>query len=318
VRSSAATVTVNAAAVPVITITAKPAATTTVTQGSIAGSLSVSATVTLGATLSYQWYSNSTAGNAGGALISGATGASFAIPATLTQGTYYYFCEVRATGGAASVRSSAATVTVNAAETVTVSGTVSGVPAGTEVQLYVAPPGATRADIPGGYVYVSSAATNGAGYYSFGQLPPGTYIVLVVMNGANSAPSQPVTLAGGETATGVNFTARDGIVTPDGITGTGEMFAPNLKIYPNPFTDAVRITGGGTAVGAAGAVGANNYSPLQIQIQLRITNAAGAVVHIQPITAEDETIRLEHLPQGVYFFTFEREKQSKTVKIVKN
>jgi uncharacterized repeat protein (TIGR02543 family) len=111
--------------------------------------------------------------------------------------------------------------------------------------------------------------------------------------------------------------------TEDGVTGSSEIFAPDLKIYPTPFTDAVRITGVGTAVGA---VGANNHSPLQtpLQIQLRITNAAGVIVHIQPITAEDETIRLEHLPAGMYFFTFEQEKsgasgkQSKTVKIVKN
>ena len=99
---------------PVITITAQPAATTTVTAGSINGGVLVTASVTESATLSYQWYSNTSASNIGGTPISGESGTSFAIPTTLTaaESPYYYFCEVSATGGAATVRSSAATVTV--------------------------------------------------------------------------------------------------------------------------------------------------------------------------------------------------------------
>ena len=110
VRSSVATVNVSAPA-PVITITTQPAVTTNVTQGSITGSLSVSANVTQGAALSYQWYSNTTASNIGGTVIGGATSASFVIPTSLTAGAYYYFCEVMA-AGAVSVRSNAATVNV--------------------------------------------------------------------------------------------------------------------------------------------------------------------------------------------------------------
>jgi len=113
VRSNVATVNVQAT-VPVITINGQPAATTSVTVGSITGSLSVSASVTQSATLSYQWYSNTASSNTGGTLISGATSASFTIPTTLTAGTYYYFCEVSATGGATSVRSGVATVNVQA------------------------------------------------------------------------------------------------------------------------------------------------------------------------------------------------------------
>jgi len=100
---------------PVITISTQPAETTNITVGSITGSLSVSASVTQSATLSYQWYSNMTNSNTGGTTISGATTANFPIPTTLTAGTYYYFCEVSATGGAESKRSNVATVTVNAA-----------------------------------------------------------------------------------------------------------------------------------------------------------------------------------------------------------
>jgi|GEM_PF-560981 len=113
VRSNVAVVNVSPAPIPVITITAQPAPTTNVTVGSISGSLTAAANVTGGAYLSYQWFSNTTNSNAGGTAISGATGLSFAIPTGLSVGTHYYFVEVRATGGAASVRSNVAVVNVS-------------------------------------------------------------------------------------------------------------------------------------------------------------------------------------------------------------
>ena len=97
----------------VITITTHPTAVTTVTQGSISGSLTVAATVTSDAKLSYQWYINTSATNDSGTPVSGATGASFSIPKGLSAGTYYYFCEVRANLGAAPRRTTVATVTVD-------------------------------------------------------------------------------------------------------------------------------------------------------------------------------------------------------------
>ena len=104
--SRAVTVTVEpGAATPVITITEQPASTT-VTQGAITGNLSVTATVTESATLSYQWYQ-------GGTAIPNATSATLAIPTDLTVGTHDFHVVVRATGGAAAVTSSTATVTVN-------------------------------------------------------------------------------------------------------------------------------------------------------------------------------------------------------------
>ena len=96
---------------PVITIGTPPAALTSVNERSISGSLSVVATVTKGATLNYQWYSNTSSSNTGGSLISGATSTSYAIPTGLTEGTYYYYCVVSTTG-AASVTSSVAKVEV--------------------------------------------------------------------------------------------------------------------------------------------------------------------------------------------------------------
>ena len=83
------------------------------------------------------------------------------------------------------------------------------------------------------------------------------------------------------------------------------VFISDLNIYPNPFTDAVRITGV--------AAETRGHAPL-----LKVINAAGAVVHTQMITSADETIPLEHLPAGVYFFLFEKDGKTKTVRVVKN
>ena len=98
-------------AVPVITITVQPAAVTNVMEGSITGSLNVQAEVTEGAVLNYQWYASTVNSNTEGSLISGAASADFAIPAALTEGTYYYYCKVSAEG-AVSVSSNAAVVNV--------------------------------------------------------------------------------------------------------------------------------------------------------------------------------------------------------------
>ncbi|MCL2791789.1 MAG: SUMF1/EgtB/PvdO family nonheme iron enzyme [Spirochaetaceae bacterium] len=98
---------------PVITITTQPTATTNVVAGSISGSLNVAASVTGGATLNYQWFSNTTNSNFGGELIPGAISDTFNIPTDLTLGQYYYFVVVSATDGAVPLRSNVAMVTVS-------------------------------------------------------------------------------------------------------------------------------------------------------------------------------------------------------------
>ena len=99
---------------PVITITAQPAGTI-VLAGNISGALSVSADVPDGSLLSYQWYSNTNDAYTGSSSLLGETSASFDIPTTLIEGTYYYYCTISATGGAPSVNSNVAAITVKEA-----------------------------------------------------------------------------------------------------------------------------------------------------------------------------------------------------------
>ena len=66
--------------------------------------------------LTYQWYESTDRSNAKGTLIDGATGNTYTVPADKEAGTYYYFCEVKATRVDNSefviVKSDVATVTV--------------------------------------------------------------------------------------------------------------------------------------------------------------------------------------------------------------
>jgi uncharacterized protein YjdB len=88
-------------------------------------------------------------------------------------------------------------------------------------------------------------------------------------------------------------------VTAPKVTGAETVFAPDLNIYPNPFTDEIRI------VGAEGCT-------------LHVMNAAGAVVHTQIIATPDESISLGHLSAGVYLLIIEKDGNVKTERVVKN
>ena len=76
-------------------------------------------------------------------------------------------------------------------------------------------------------------------------------------------------------------------------------FESGMKVYPNPFTGVIYLTGaeGGT---------------------LHVVNVSGTVVHRQKITTSNEALQLEHLPTGIYFLRVEKDGKLETVKVVKN
>ena len=74
---------------------------------------------------------------------------------------------------------------------------------------------------------------------------------------------------------------------------------PDLKIYPNPFSGMIHLTG------AEGCT-------------LRMIAENGDVVHTQKIINPIESILLEHLRAGVYYFWVSNGKQTKMLKGVKN
>jgi protocatechuate 3,4-dioxygenase beta subunit len=129
-------------------------------------SFTIAASVSNGASVTYQWYSNSTNSTAGGGLISGATSATYT-PATATVGTTYYYCVV-SSANAASVTSRIASLTVR--KTVTITGTVTdkdgkGIKDAT-VQLI------PNAGTP------NPATTDSDGKYIFSDVPDGSYTII--------------------------------------------------------------------------------------------------------------------------------------------
>ncbi|TGE37386.1 6-bladed beta-propeller [Desulfosporosinus fructosivorans] len=124
ITSNAATLTVNPAPVaPAITIATQPAALTNVTESSISGSLTVAAAVHPSGTPAYEWFSCDDTSHTN-PVTTGVTANTFTIPTTLTAGSYYYYCEVRA-AGATPVNSNVATVVVNSAPSGTAPAVIS-------------------------------------------------------------------------------------------------------------------------------------------------------------------------------------------------
>lgn len=97
---------------PAVTISAQPADASK-TEGSISGSVSVTASAASG-TLSYQWYEADGTDKSGAKRIAGATSASMTIPTDLEAGAYYYFCKL-SVDGIPAVETTVATITVAAA-----------------------------------------------------------------------------------------------------------------------------------------------------------------------------------------------------------
>ena len=80
--------------------------------------------------------------------------------------------------------------------------------------------------------------------------------------------------------------------------GFDDIHFANLKLYPNPIVSEVTI------------IGARNST-------LEIVNLLGAIIKTQAITHDRETIQLNDLSSGVYFFRVSRDGQSRTVQVIK-
>ncbi|MDR0714465.1 MAG: T9SS type A sorting domain-containing protein, partial [Bacteroidales bacterium] len=72
-----------------------------------------------------------------------------------------------------------------------------------------------------------------------------------------------------------------------------------FRLYPNPFAGALHLTG------------AEGWT-------LRVFTSGGAAVHVRKPTGADETVHLERLPAGLYFFRLEKDGKVKTLKAVKS
>jgi len=176
--------------------------------------------------------------------------------------------------------------------------------------IKVEEPGQTKKGIIGGYVLLATTVPNGNGEYRFEDLPEGSYQVQVEIDEYNPEATDELMLSDDDTLMDINFTIDPvtGKIIVDGEdvpTVTEQLFAPELKVYPNPFTDMVRITGSLVEMWRAAS------------LRLQVINTAGTIVHIQTIASPDETIYLGHLPAGMYIIRLENGGMVKTVKVIK-
>ena len=93
---------------PAVSITSQPA-NKSVTEGSISGNISVTASST--GTLSYQWYSCGDDSGNDAVKVAGGTSASLIIPTDLTEGKHYFYCLITV-NGVSGIKSNIACVTV--------------------------------------------------------------------------------------------------------------------------------------------------------------------------------------------------------------
>ena len=164
IRSDVSAVTVTPPTAPVITISAQPV-DVKVNEGSISGSLSVTAYATQGAALNYEWYECDSGGAPTTGISSGA-GSVFAIPDTLTAGVLYYYCEVSAPG-AGLLRSRVTAVNIEppaAAISLLVSPTHAVLASSGDEALFTAIFGGGAADIAGLVWEISPDANQGADF----------------------------------------------------------------------------------------------------------------------------------------------------------
>ncbi len=97
--------------IPTIEISQQPASVV-VTEGAVTGNLGVTAAASSGV-LTYQWYEADANSNDGGTAITGETAASLTIPTDLTEGVYYYYCELGISGKDVTLKSDVAVVLVS-------------------------------------------------------------------------------------------------------------------------------------------------------------------------------------------------------------
>jgi|GEM_PF-7079161 len=290
ITSNTVTVTVNAlvnAEVPVISGQPQNAAVNV--GGGV--NLIVSASVTDGGTLTYQWYSNTVSSNVGGTAVLNATGSSYS-PSTAVIGTFYYYVVITNTNNGAS-GTKTATITSNAV-TVTVSAIVhaqipviNSQPQGAAINVNGSANLAVSASVSDGgmlsYQWYSNTANSnfggtaisgamGASYSPSTALAGTYYYYVVITNTNNSVNGTKTGIATSNTVTvTVNALVNAGVPVingqPQGSTidpGIFIILSVNASVTDGGtlsyqwYSNFINSNGGGTVIeGAKGS----SYSP---------------------------------------------------------
>jgi hypothetical protein len=251
------------------------------TTGDVPTPLSVTASVTDGGTLTYQWYSNTTSSTSGSTAITGANSSSYT-PSTAIAGTTYYYCVVTNTNTAVS-GTQTATVNSTIVSVVVTSGgggsdvtppSFTGTPTVSRTSDVAATISFTTDEAGTAYYIVLPAGTTPAP--TSAEVQAGTYsgLVSVVSSGSVSVPAGassgvPVILAAGamDIYVVVEDAANNVTVTPLVITAT---------VYV-PGTPSGGGTGGGGSSTGGTDTGGTTTSLTAPSIKTNVSIPAGTV-----------------------------------------
>ena len=245
------------------TISGQPAGAS-YNQGAAATALSVTASVTDGGTLSYQWYRNTVNSTTGGTLISGATGGSYT-PSTATVGTVYYYVVVTNTlsGYHATNTSTTAAVAVATAPTYGISLNRSGThDFGAATVGYAAPPTALAVTVtntgnqPTGALTVALSGAN-AGSFTLSS----TNIASIAVGGTGSFTVRP--------NAGLAAGTYNATVTVSGGSVTSQTFNVSFTVNPPAPTYGISLNRSGTYGFGAATVG---YATPPAALAVTVTN----------------------------------------------
>jgi len=185
----------------------QPLATQTICTGSISLPLTVAIQGSTGiGAFTYQWYSNSSATNSGGTIISGATASTYSPPVFNTSGNFYFYCVVTNAGnGCGTIASQVSSISVVAypsisTQPISVQNLCQNVPA---APLTISASGGTGTFLYQWYINTANNTTSGTlitGANSFSYNPStsanGTfYYYCIVSNAASGCPITSTTSA---------------------------------------------------------------------------------------------------------------------------
>lgn len=250
-------------------ITAQPNSTSSSVciNGMAFSSIGVTAAGT--ATLTYQWYSNTSASNSGGSLIGGATSSSYTPPNNVA-GTMYYYCVVTNMCGTATSNVSGPRIVNPLPESYSVTGGGSYCSGGSGVAV-----GLNNSQSGVNYTLylygVSTGSTVGGngGAISFGnQTTAGTYTV-VATSSASCTSSQSGTavvtvnpLPSAQSVTGGGAYCSGGSGLDVGLTGSES--GVNYTLYLDGVSTGTWLPGNGTALSFGNQTTSGTYTVVAV------------------------------------------------------
>jgi hypothetical protein len=162
-----------------------------------------------------------------------------------------------------------------------------------------------KSDDDDDWTLIRTAVTDENGHYRLTGLPQGRYKIVPDLPGFTLESALIVEAQDNKSYIDLDFNIDTKTMTIIKVAEDvlSSAFEPEtlpiaVTLYPNPFAGTLHLTG------AEGCT-------------LQVFTASGTVVHTQKVTHPDETISLEKLPSGVYFFHLEKGGKAKTVKAVK-